>query len=134
MSFDCACGMAHTNSFRDLKVWEEAMLLVEDVYRTSHRFPPDERFGLTAQLRRAAVSIPSNIGEGWRRKRRKAYLNHLDIALGSQGEVDVQLELARRLSYVSAGDHTKIAERIDRVGRMLNGLIASLQPTASDWS
>ncbi len=126
--------MAHTNSFRDLKVWEEAMLLVEDVYRTSLGFPSDERFGLTAQLRRAAVSIPSNIGEGWRRKRRKAYLNHLDIALGSQGEVDVQLELARRLSYTTADDYQKIVQRIDRVGRMLNGLIASLQPTAGDGS
>jgi len=60
------------------------MLLVEDVYRLSRRFPPDEKFGLTSQLRRAAVSIPSNIGEGGRRKRRKANLNHLDIALGSQ--------------------------------------------------
>jgi four helix bundle protein len=110
------------------------MLLVEDVYRLSRAFPSDERFGLTAQLRRAAVSIPSNIGEGARRKRRKAYLHHLDVALGSQGEVDVQLEIARRLSYLSASDHRKIVERVDRVGRMLNGLIASLQPTAEEWS
>jgi len=72
------------SSFRDLHVWQEAMLLVEDVYRLSRRFPPDEKFGLTSQLRRAAVSIPSNIGEGGRRQRRKANLNHLDIALGSQ--------------------------------------------------
>ncbi|MGE3401696.1 MAG: four helix bundle protein [Vicinamibacterales bacterium] len=65
------------------------MVLVERVYDLSRGFPPDERFGLTSQVRRAAVSIPSNIGEGSRRKRRKAYLNHLDIALGSQGEVEV---------------------------------------------
>lgn len=122
------------NSFRDLKVWEEAMLLVEDVYRLSRNFPADERFGLTSQLRRAAVSIPSNIGEGWRRKRRRAYLHHLDIALGSQGELDVQVELAQRLSYVSAADHKEMVERIDRVGRMLNGLIASLQPATDDWT
>jgi four helix bundle protein len=126
--------MTHTNSFRDLVVWQQAMLLVEDVYRLSRAFPSDERFGLTAQLRRAAVSIPSNIGEGARRKRRKAYLHHLDVALGSQGEVDVQLEIARRLSYLSANQHTKIVERVDRVGRMLNGLIGSLQPTAEEWS
>jgi len=126
--------MTHTNSFRDLVVWQQAMLLVEDVYRLSRAFPSDDRFGLTAQLRRAAVSIPSNIGEGARRKRRKAYLHHLDVALGSQGEVDVQLEIARRLSYLSAVEHKKIVERVDRVGRMLNGLIGSLQPTAEEWS
>src|SRR5205814_6833569 len=107
-------GMPATNSFRDLEVWQEAMLLVEDVYRLSRNFPADERFGLTAQLRRAAISIPSNIGEGGRRKRRKVHLNHLDIALGSQAEVDVQLELARRLSYIKAADHRTIVERVDR--------------------
>src|SRR5207253_2094145 len=83
---------------------------------------------LTSQIRRSAVSIPSNIGEGSRRKRRKAHLNHLDIALGSQGEVDVQLEIARRLAYVTPADYKRIASRVDDVGRMLNGLIESLQP------
>ena len=126
--------MAHTNSFRDLAVWQQSMELVEDVHRISRRFPADERFGLTSQVSRAAVSIPSNIGEGARRKRRKAYLHHLDIALGSQGEVDVQLEVARRLSYLSAAEHKKIVERVDRVGKMLNGLIRSLQPTDADWT
>src|SRR5919109_1016541 len=90
--------MPATNSFRDLDVWREAMLLVEDVYAASKHFPPDERFGLTSQLRRAAISVPSNIGEGARRKRRKAFLNHLDIAPGSQGEVDVQVEVGKRLN------------------------------------
>ncbi|HYS26150.1 MAG TPA: four helix bundle protein [Vicinamibacterales bacterium] len=125
--------MAHTNSFRDLVAWQEAMLLVEDVYRVSRSFPADERFGLTAQLRRAAVSVPSNIGEGARRKRRKPYLNHLDIALGSQGEVDVQLEVARRLTYLSIADYKAVIERVERVGRLLNGLIRSLQATEADW-
>jgi len=122
-----------TNSFRDLDVWQEAMTLVEDVYRLSGKFPPDERFGLTAQVRRAAISIPSNIGEGARRKRRKAYLHHLDIALGSQGEVDVQIELAKRLGFCSSAEHEQLLPRIDRIGRMLNGLITSLQPTDRDW-
>ncbi|MGE0443691.1 MAG: four helix bundle protein [Vicinamibacterales bacterium] len=66
-------------------------------------------------------------------ERRKAYLNHLDIALGSQGEVDVQLELAKRLRYCSSAQHLEAAKRVDRVGRMLNGLIASLQPVEEDW-
>ena len=126
--------MPTSSSFRDLKVWREAMQVVEDVYRLTRRFPPDERFGLTSQVRRAAVSIASNIGEGGRRKRRKAHLYHLDIALGSQGEVDVQLEIARRLGYVSDVDHQKVATRVAEVGRMLNGLIASLQPSDNDWN
>lgn len=120
--------MRADNSFRDLEVWQEAMALVEEIYVASKRFPPDERFGLTVQVRRAAVSIPSNIGEGARRKGIKAYLYHLGIALGSQGEVDVQMELARRLGFCAPQEHDRLQERIDRVGRMLNGLISSLQP------
>ena len=104
------------------------MQLVEDVYGVSNRFPTSERFALTSQLRRSVTSIPSNIGEGARRKRRRAFLYHLDIALGSQGEVEVQLEIAKRLGYVSGADHQRILERVTRVGRMLNGLITSLQP------
>ena len=104
------------------------MTLVEDIYRISKKFPADERFGLTAQLRRAAISIPSNIGEGKRRKRNKAFLNHLDIALGSQGEVDVQLELALRLGFLPKTQYETVVRRVDEIGRMLNGLIESIQP------
>jgi four helix bundle protein len=117
--------MGATNSFRDLEVWQQAMTLVEEIYVLSARFPLDERFGLTSQIRRAAVSVPSNIGEGARRKRRKANLNHLDIALGSQGEVEVQLEIAKRLRFCDAADYKRVQERVERVGRMLNGLITS---------
>jgi four helix bundle protein len=109
------------------------MRLVEDIYRLTRRFPAEERFGLTSQIRRAAVSIHSNIGEGGRRKRRNAHLNHLDIALGSQGEVAVQLEIARRLAYLTDVDHRQIENRVGRVGRMLNGLIESLPPVDEDW-
>ena len=122
--------MKMTSSFRDLEVWQESMTLVEEIYALSTRFPPEERFGLTSQLRRAAVSIPSNIGEGARRKRRKAFVHHLDIALGSQGEVDVQLELAARLAFCTKQSRSTIQQRIDRIGRMLNGVIASQQPEA----
>lgn len=120
--------MTATTSFRQLDVWQESMTLVEDVYVLTRNFPPHERFGLSAQLRRASVSVPSNIGEGARRKRRKAFLHHLDIALGSQGEVEVQLDIARRLGFCSVADYTRVQERVARVGRMLNGLIESLQP------
>jgi four helix bundle protein len=127
--------MSNSSSFRRL----EGLAAGDDTgrgeaYGLSKRFPRDERFGLTSQLRRAAISIPSNIGEGARRKRRKAYLNHLDIALGSQGAVEVQLELAVRLGFCSGDAYEQIQERVERIGRMLNGLIGSLQPLDGDWS
>ena len=124
--------MKATSSFRDLEVWQESMTLVEEIYALSKRFSSEERFGLTSQVRRAAVSIPSNIGEGARRKRQKAFLHHLDIALGSQAEVDVQLELATRLAFCAEADRSRIQQRVDRIGRMLNGLITSLQPEGWD--
>ena len=108
------------------------MTPVEEIYGMSKRFPKEERFGLTAQIRRAAVSIPSNIGEGARRKRRKVSLNHYDIALGSQAEVDVQLELSLRLGFCPRPDHARLQQRVDRIGRMLNGLIESLQLVGDD--
>ena len=125
--------MANNGSFRGLKVWRDSMTLVEDVYRITSKFPSDERFGLTAQVRRASVSIPSNIGEGKRRKRQRAFLHHLDIALGSQGEVEVQLEIAYRLGDMGEKDFRRLSARIAEVGRMLNGLIESMQPTDGKW-
>src|SRR5688572_3886900 len=103
--------MPHSNAFRDLKVWQRSMDLVERIYEVSAAFPKDERFGITAQIRRAAVSVPSNIGDGSRRKKRNAFLNHLDIALGSQAEVEVQLEIAKRLRFLKIADYkpTQIA-------------------------
>jgi four helix bundle protein len=124
--------MNNNSSFRDLKVWRDAMTRVEDVYRVSARFPAIERFGLTSQIRRAAVSISSNIGEGKRRKRQRAFLHHLDIALGSQGELEVQLELARRLGFTATKDIERVMNRAAEVGRMLNGLIESLQPDQTE--
>lgn len=103
------------------------MTLVEDVYRVTATFPMQERFGLTSQLRRAAVSVPSNIGEGKRRKREKAFANHLDIALGSQGELEVQLEIAKRVGFLNEADYKRLQQQAEEVGRMLNGLISSIQ-------
>jgi four helix bundle protein len=124
--------MQNNSTFRDLKVWQAAMNLVEDVYKVTGNFPRDERFGLTAQVRRAAVSIPSNIGEGKRRKREKSFLHHLEIALGSQGEVEVQLEIAKRVGFLNPADYRRLDALTGEVGRMLNGLIASIQPRDAD--
>jgi len=102
--------------------------------KVSATFPKDERFGLISQIRRAAVSVPSNIGEGSRRKKRKAFLNHLDIALGSQAEVEVQLEISQRLQFLKIADYKQTQVAVEEIGRMLNGLIISLEPVSDDES
>jgi four helix bundle protein len=125
--------MPYDSSFRSLKVWQRSMTLVEEIYSATSSFPRHEQFGLTSQIRRASVSIPSNIAEGKRRKRQLVYLNHLDVALGSQGEVEVQLEIAKRVGFLVPRDYDRIQAIVEEVGRILNGLIASVQPaTASD--
>lgn len=108
------------------------MTLVEEVYRVTGSFPHHERFGLTAQIRRSSVSIPSNIGEGKRRKRQRVFLNHLDIALGSQAEVEVQLEIAKRAGFLAQRDYERLQEIVEEVGRMLNGLMASVRLREED--
>ena len=108
------------------------MDLVEQIYVVSKRFPSDERFGLTAQITQAAVSVPSNIGEGSRRKKRNVFLNHLDIALGSQAEVEVQLEIAYRLNFLPEQEYKRTQTAVEEIGRMLNGLIMSLQPAGEE--
>ena len=120
--------MPDDESFRALKVWQQSMTLVEEIYSVTRSFPRCEQFGLTAQIRRSSVSIPSNIGEGKRRKRELVFLNHLDIALGSQGEVEVQLEIAKRVGFLAPRDYNRIQAIVEEVGRMLNGLMASMRP------
>src|SRR4051794_26869316 len=87
-------------SFRDLRVWQAGMTLVERVYQCTARFPSSEVFGLSAQMQRAAVSVPSNIAEGHTRAYTREYLHHVAIALGSLAELQTQIELALRLGFV----------------------------------
>ncbi len=88
-------GYAPVRTFRDLVVWNLGKTLAVDVYRATAGFPPAERFGLASQLRRAAVSVPSNIAEGWARNHRKEFANFVGIALGSLAELETQLEIAK---------------------------------------
>jgi four helix bundle protein len=113
-------------SFRDLSVWQKAMTLVEDVYKLTEQFPRSEQFGLTIQLRRAAVSIPTNIAEGHAR-RTGYFLNHLNIAVGSQAELQTQLELACRLRFVERSQVQPLLASAAEIAKMLHGLSASLQ-------
>ena len=104
-------------SFKQLVVWQKAMNLVRMVYRMSKTFPPDERFALTDQLRRAVVSIPSNIAEGNGRGTSKDYAHFLNMARGSLFEVRTQLELAVRLGYFSVSE--ELSAQIDSISKML---------------
>ena len=118
--------MAPLESFMELKVWQAAMELASSVYTVTKSFPTSERFGLTAQVRRAAVSVPSNIAEGHRRTK-PAYLNHLQIALGSLAEVETQLLLALRLGMCRKEHVEALQAEIDQVGKMLHALRRALQ-------
>ena len=115
------------NSHEDLEVWQMAMKLAEDCYKLSARFPAEERFGLTAQLRRAAVSVPSNIAEGFGRAQTAGFLQFLRIAQGSLREAETQVALAVRLRMVAVEDAHLAKESATRVSKMLGALIRSLE-------
>jgi four helix bundle protein len=119
--------MAPITSFRDLIAWQKSMDLADMVYDLTENFPPRERFGLAYQLRKSAVSIPSNIAEGSRRTT-PGYVHHLVIALGSHGELDTQCELASRRRFIIAEDRNRLETLIAEVGRLTHGLIRSLNP------
>jgi four helix bundle protein len=113
-------------SYRELFAWQKAMDLVALVYRASARFPREEVFGLTSQLRRATVAIPSNIAEGQGRRSTREFLNFLSIAHGSLCEVETQILIAQRLHYLADADVNTLLEMAAEVGRLLNGLSNSL--------
>ncbi|MEO0181112.1 MAG: four helix bundle protein [candidate division WOR-3 bacterium] len=110
------------SDYRKLTLWQEAMNLVEGVYRITQGFPPEERFGLVIQMRRAAVSIASNIAEGASRGNKREFLQFLRIAKGSHAELETQIEIARRLGFLN----DELSQGIERVGKILGGLLKSL--------
>ncbi|MGH9969111.1 MAG: four helix bundle protein [Pyrinomonadaceae bacterium] len=114
-------------SFRELRVWQAAMDLVEKVYRLTRRFPKEETYGLVGQIQRAAVSIPSNIAEGHTREHLKEYLHHLSIAQGSLAELETQLEIATRLKYLLPKQLREILSEGNALGRQLYALRNSLR-------
>ena len=116
-------------SFRDLVAWQKAIELCKGVYAISATFPDAERFGLTSQIRRAAVSIPSNIAEGYGRRRTKDYIRYLDMARASLYEVDTQLVLARELGFAEKNELEPLMTLLNEAGRILSGLIASIERT-----
>ncbi len=114
----------------NLEVWKRGVDLVVEIYRLTEKFPTDERFGLTSQLRRAAVSIPSNIAGGAARTFDKEFLYFLSNSQGSASEASTQLLIAVRLGYISEKSYSDIRPRFDELGRMLSGLINHVRSKA----
>ena len=108
------------------EAWKQAMDLVIEIYRTTGNFPSQEIYGLTNQIRRAAVSIPSNIAEGAARQTKKEFANYLHMAQGSLSELDTQVELAKRLGYLDAKSWSALDTRMEQIDKMISGLIRHL--------
>jgi four helix bundle protein len=118
--------MHKNQGYRDLVVWQKSMTLVEIVYRATRGFPTEERYGLVAQVRRAAVSVPANIAEGHGRTTKGEYANQLSVARGSLKELETLSELSRRLEMMDALECSKIDGLCDEVSRMLTNLKRSI--------
>ena len=119
--------MAVAKAFRDLVVWQKAMDVSVAIYRITEAFPKEEVYGLTSQMRRAAVSIASNIAEGAGRSSKKDFCHFVAMAKGSSFELQTQIVLAQRLGYLEATESSQVEEQVIEVGKMLSGLAAFLQ-------
>ena len=122
--------MTTVRTFRDLVAWQRSMDLARSVYEATVRMPDSERFGMISQMRRAAVSVPSNIAEGHGRQSRPDYLKHLRIARGSLAELATQVELALSMNLMPA--HQRLMELLAESDRVLQGLIRSLERKAGE--
>ena len=113
-------------NFQDLRIWQIGIEVVKDIYIVTKKFPREELYGLTSQMRRSAVSIPSNIAEGFRRYHNKEYKQFLYIALGSCAELETQIIIANELDYINETNKTELIEKIKYICRMTVKLIQKL--------
>lgn len=114
-------------NFRKLKIWEQGIDIVKEIYRLSQKLPTNEKFGLISQITRAAVSIPSNIAEGSSRNSQIEFKRFLEIAMGSVFEVETQLVIIQELNLIESKELVKVFELIENEGKMINGLINKLK-------
>ncbi|OGN49624.1 MAG: four helix bundle protein [Caulobacterales bacterium RIFCSPHIGHO2_01_FULL_67_30] len=127
MSGEWRVASGEVRHYRDLLVWQKALTWVELVYAATREWPSDERFGLISQVRRACVSVPSNIAEGCARRSTPEFLRFLSIARGSLAEVETQLIIAQRLTYLEDAALTRLLDSADEISRVLSGLISKLE-------
>lgn len=114
------------HNFKELRVWQEAIELAKLVYKTSAKFPADEKYGLKSQVNRAAISVASNIAEGSGRGSNKEFAQFLKVSLGSAFEIETQMILAEAFGFVTKEDNQKLMQQVSDVQKMLNGLIKKL--------
>ena len=112
--------------FKDLRIWQKGIEVVTDIYTLTKKFPKEELYGITSQIRRSAISIPSNIAEGFRRYHNKEYKQFLYIALGSCAELETQIAIARMLKYITEEKEKELIEKLDHLCRMTTNLIKRL--------
>ena len=118
--------MVKIQNFKDLMIWQRSISLVEEVYDITRHFPKEESYGLTSQIRRSAVSIPSNIAEGFGRFHNNEYKQFLFISLGSCAELSTQVIIAERLGYLKREKSTILVDEIEQISKMTMGLIKKL--------
>jgi len=126
---NCQRSFRMPQSFRDLLVWQKSMVLVEAIYRLTRSFPKDELYGLTSQMRRASVSLASNIAEGSGRLSGSEFLHFLSFARGSNQELQTQLEVAKRLEFGNLAEIEAAEAQANEIGRMLFALIEKVRST-----
>ncbi len=114
-------------SFKNLEVWKLSRILVKTIYQITAKFPKEELFSLTSQIRRSAISIPSNIAEGHSRHSTKDYINFISISIGSSNELETQIILSQDLGFIAEEEATVILKEIDRLQKMLHKLRNSLK-------
>ncbi len=119
-------------SYRDLEVWKKAMSVAKEIYKATSEFPAEERFGLVNQLRRAAVSVPSNLAEGHARATAADFSRFISISMGSVAEVETQILLSAELGYLDHKNKDLLLSELDLVGKMLRGLSKAIVPRKTD--
>ena len=125
-----ARGVQMAQSYRQLLAWQKAVEFVSEIYRATQTFPREEMYGLTNQLRRAAISVPSNIAEGQARYSRREFYRFLTLARGSLAEIETQIRIAESLGYLTSATAEILLSKAAELGRILNGLIASTKAVA----
>ncbi len=113
-------------TYRDLNIWKVGIELVKDIYRSTEKFPKQEMYGIVSQMRRSAISIPSNVAEGFKRYHNKEYRQFLYVTLGSCAELETQVAIAKELKYIQADKEAILLEKLDHIGRMITNLLKKL--------
>ena len=118
--------MGQIKTYRDLDIWNAGIGLVKHIYKPTESFPKHEMYGLVSQMRRSAISVPSNVAEGFRRHHNKEYRQFLHVSLGSCAELETQVTIAKELQYIQEAKESELLEKLDHICRMISNLFKKL--------